>query len=70
MSSREIARLTGKRHPDVKRDIRVQLGKLGDVSKFAHTYLDDSNRKQTEYRLPRRETEKGREFIVNLLGRN
>lgn len=57
MSSREIAELTEKRHPDVKRDIQAQLGQLGDVSRFAHTYLDASNRVQTEYNLPRRECE-------------
>ena len=41
MTSREIAELTGKRHGDVKRDIRVLLEQLGvDVSKFTHSHLD------------------------------
>jgi phage regulator Rha-like protein len=58
MSSREIAELTGKRHPDVKRDIERMLGELtGDVSSFAHIYYDAMNRQQVEHRLPRREVE-------------
>ncbi len=58
MSSREIAELTGKRHPDVKRDIEKTLKDLGeDVSSFAHIYLDTMNREQTEYRLDRELTE-------------
>lgn len=58
MSSREIAELTGKRHPDVKRDIEKMLNDLGeDVSKFAHIYLDSMNREQTEFRLDRDLTE-------------
>lgn len=58
MSSRELAQLTDKRHPDVKRDIQNMCNQLEiDVSSFAHIYLDSSNRSQTEYRLPRRECE-------------
>ncbi|MGF2634867.1 Rha family transcriptional regulator, partial [Acinetobacter johnsonii] len=52
MSSREIAEMTGKRHPDVKRDIEVMAEQLNlDVSKFAHNYFDSLNRQQTEYAL-------------------
>lgn len=52
MSSREIADLTSKRHPDVKRDIEVMVEQLNlDVSKFAHNYFDSMNRQQTEYAL-------------------
>lgn len=52
MSSREIANLTSKRHPDVKRDIEVMVEQLNlDVSKFAHNYFDSMNRQQTEYAL-------------------
>ncbi|MEP9370484.1 Rha family transcriptional regulator [Mesorhizobium sp. KR1-2] len=58
MSSREIAGLTGKRHPDVKRDIERMLSELQeDVSKFAHIYFDSMNRGQTEFRLDRELTE-------------
>lgn len=58
MSSREIAELTGKRHPDVKRDIEVMLEQLQeDASNFAHIYFDSMNRKQTEYLLDRRHVE-------------
>lgn len=58
MTSREIAELTGKRHPDVKRDIEVMMIQLQeDVSKFAHTYQDAMNRSQTEYGLDREHTE-------------
>nr|WP_323615221.1 Rha family transcriptional regulator [Pseudomonas putida] len=58
MSSREIAELTGKRHPDVKRDIQAMASDLKvDVSTFAHIYLDARNRRQTEYLLDREHTE-------------
>lgn len=58
MSSREIAELTGKRHPDVKRDIVAMLKALnGDVSSFARIYLDGLNREQTEYLLDREHTD-------------
>ena len=52
MSSREIAELTGKRHPDVKRDILNMFEQLEqDASSFAHTYLDSQNRQQTQFNL-------------------
>lgn len=58
MSSREIAELTGKRHPDVKRDILALLDSLnGDVSSFARIYRDSQNREQTEYLLDREHTD-------------
>jgi len=58
MTSREIAELTGKRHPDVKRDIEVMMKALEiDVSIFARIYLDTQNRQQTEYALDRFHTE-------------
>ena len=36
MSSREIAELTGKRHGDIIRDIRVMLDGLGDDADLRH----------------------------------
>ncbi|MCU5776345.1 phage antirepressor KilAC domain-containing protein [Erwiniaceae bacterium BAC15a-03b] len=58
MNSREIAELTDKRHPDVKRDIEVMMDQLHeDVSKFARTYLDSMNRRQVNYILGRDHTE-------------
>lgn len=54
MTSREIAELTGKRHPDVRRDIRNMLEALKkDVSSFAHIYTDSAGREQEEYHLDR-----------------
>lgn len=58
MSSREIAELTGKRHPDVKRDIQNMARDLKeDVSSFAHIYFDGMKRSQTEYLLDREHTD-------------
>ena len=54
MSSREIAELTDKRHPDVKRDIETMLEQLNeDARSFAHIYVDSMNRQQSEYLLDR-----------------
>lgn len=58
MTSREIADLTVKRHPDVKRDIEIMLLQLQeDTSKYAHIYFDSMNHQQTEYHLDREHTE-------------
>lgn len=58
MSSREIAELTGKRHDNVKADIRNMLKELErDHLGFQGIYLDAMNRKQTEYLLDRELTQ-------------
>ena len=58
MSSREIAELTGKRHDNVKADIRNMLSDLKeDVLTFQGIYLDSMNRQQTEYLLDREHTD-------------
>ncbi len=54
MSSREIAELCDKRHPDVRRDIKAMVEELeDDVSRFAHIYTDTAGRQQEEYNLPK-----------------
>lgn len=58
MSSREIASVTGKRHDNVKADIRNMLSDLNeDVLNFQGIYLDGMNRQQTEYLLDREHTD-------------
>lgn len=54
MTSREISDLTGKEHRNVARDIKTMLEDLKiDALSFERIYLDGSNRKQTEYQLPK-----------------
>lgn len=56
-SSREIAELTGKRHADVLRDIRVMFDELGIKHSFALSeYKDPTERILPYYNLPKRET--------------
>lgn len=58
MSSLDIAKITGKRHPDVTRDIVAMLLDLKvDVSTFAHIYRDSMKREQKEYLLDREHTD-------------
>lgn len=60
MSSLEIAELTGKRHDNVMRDIRIMLTELyGEegVPKFEDTYRNGQNgQKYLIFQLPKRET--------------
>jgi len=58
MSSREIAKLTGKRHDNVMADIRKMLAELEptDLLTFQVIEKDGRNRDQPVYRLPKRET--------------
>lgn len=57
MSSLEIARLTGKRHADILRDIRDFLTEIdeGDQRRFASIYQDVYGRDQDSFTLPKRE---------------
>ena len=57
MDSRDIAKLTHKRHADVMRDIRDMLEKMGAKmrSSFESTYLDAYGREKPCYKLPHRE---------------
>lgn len=56
MTSLEIAELTGKRHDNVLRDIKEQLGQLGGLLKFEQTYTHPQNKQAYKmYRLPKRE---------------
>ncbi|MFL8989546.1 phage antirepressor KilAC domain-containing protein [Pseudomonas sp. QLc11A] len=60
MSSREIAKLTGKRHGDVIRDVKVMLGELGleGDAELRHVEIREDLRGYTsEIMLPRREVE-------------
>lgn len=57
MSSREIAKLTGKQHQHIRRDIEAMLKALDvDVSNYGRIYRDARNREQPEYALPKRES--------------
>lgn len=56
MTSLEIAELTGKRHDNILRDIKEQLGQLGGLLKFEQTYTHPQNKQTYKmYRLPKRE---------------
>ena len=56
MTTREIAAITDKSHGHVKRDTIAILKEVGiDASIFGRTYLDGSNREQSEFLLPKRE---------------
>ncbi|WP_409307830.1 Rha family transcriptional regulator [Pseudomonas putida] len=58
MSSKEIAKLTGKRHDHVMVDIRKMLAELGpDVPDFSGAYKTDRGNTYACYNLPRRETD-------------
>jgi phage antirepressor YoqD-like protein len=58
MSSKEIAKLTGKAHTHVIRDIRVIIKELGDEPNLVHVVEAKDSRGYTkEFRLQRRETD-------------
>jgi Rha family phage regulatory protein len=56
ISSLEIARITGKRHDHVMRDIRIILeeAEIG-LPRFGESYLNAQNKPQPYYLLPKRE---------------
>ncbi|KND19484.1 anti-repressor protein [Pannonibacter phragmitetus] len=57
MSSREIAKLTGKRHDNVVRDIRDMLEDLTiDGLRFEGVYRDAKGEQIPCFNLPKRET--------------
>ena len=55
ITSLEIAKLTGKSHIHIMRDIREILGKIRDVSKFGYIYKDSYGREQNCFALPKTE---------------
>lgn len=56
MSSLEIAKLTGKRHDNVMRDIRTMLDELGGVHSFEDTHTNPQNgQSYLIFNLPKRE---------------
>ncbi len=57
MSSMDIAKLTGKRHDHVLRDIRVMFSNLGNAPKFGVVeYIDSKGEKRPQYHLDESET--------------
>lgn len=57
MSSREIAKLTGKRHDHVMRDIRTMLSGLQiNGPNFGGVYIDTKGETRSCFNLPKRET--------------
>lgn len=56
MSSLEIAKLTGKEHFHVMRDIEKFLLDIGCESNFGCTYLDAQGKERSMYNLPKRES--------------
>lgn len=57
MSSREIAKLTGKRHDNVMSDIRIMFESLNIQSpEFLGDYKDSKGRTYSQFNLPKRET--------------
>ena len=57
MSSLEIAKLTGKEHSNVMRDIRQFLDAISGVaSDFESTYIDSQGKERPMYNLPKRES--------------
>lgn len=59
MSSKEIAELTGKRHADVMRDIRLMLAELHSeegLSNFASSYINEQSKLLPCFNLPKRES--------------
>lgn len=67
MSSREIAELTGKRHADVMRDIRIMMGALEQNAELRSVFISSTYVGENEQSYPQYELDKDTSLTL-LLG--